>query len=70
MGAAYLAEHEALPHVKCVIKLVLVEMAHYHTRVAKCCTNAVVASGMRPEAQELGWWHWFESHRGAIRARG
>jgi tRNA A-37 threonylcarbamoyl transferase component Bud32 len=29
MGAAYLAEHEALSHVKCVIKLVLVEMLHH-----------------------------------------
>jgi serine/threonine-protein kinase len=29
MGAAYLAEHEALAHIKCVIKLVLVEMTRH-----------------------------------------
>jgi hypothetical protein len=40
MGAAYLAEHEALAHVKCVIKLVLVEMTHHPMVISRYKTEA------------------------------
>jgi serine/threonine protein kinase len=35
MGAAYLAEHEALAHIKCVIKLVLAELARHPMAISR-----------------------------------
>jgi eukaryotic-like serine/threonine-protein kinase len=44
MGAAYLAEHEALTHVKCVIKLVLAEIARHPTIIGRYKTEAEALS--------------------------
>jgi len=47
MGAAYLAEHEALPHIKCVIKLVLVEMTHHPMIISRYQTRSQGAVAVR-----------------------
>ena len=39
MGAAYLAEHEALAHIKCVIKLVLAELARHPMAISRYKTE-------------------------------
>jgi hypothetical protein len=47
MGAAYLAEHEALPHVKCVFKLVLVEMLHHPMIISRYHNEAKALALLR-----------------------
>ncbi len=39
-GAAYLAEHEALPHVKCVIKVMLTELLRQPMAISRYKTEA------------------------------
>jgi serine/threonine-protein kinase len=47
MGAAYLAEHEALPHIKCVIKLVLAELARHPMAISRVQTETEAVSLLR-----------------------
>jgi serine/threonine-protein kinase len=47
MGAAYLAEHEALAHVKCVIKLVLVEMTRHPMIISRYHNEAKALALLR-----------------------
>jgi eukaryotic-like serine/threonine-protein kinase len=44
MGAAYLAEHEARAHVKCVIKLVLAEIARHPMAISRYNTETHAVS--------------------------
>jgi len=58
MGAAYLAEHEGLSHVKCVIKLVLVEMLHHPMVISRYHNEAKALAVLRHDnivkLQEFG----------------
>jgi serine/threonine-protein kinase len=47
MGAAYLAEHEALAHIKCVIKLVLVEMTRHPMIISRYHNEAKALALLR-----------------------
>src|SRR3954469_22446750 len=47
MGAAYLAEHEALAHIKCVIKLVLAELARHPMAISRYKTETEAVSRLK-----------------------
>lgn len=47
MGAAYLAEHEALAHIKCVIKLVLAELARQPMAINRYKTETEAVSRLK-----------------------
>ena len=47
MGAAYLAEHEALAHIKCVIKLVLAELARHPMAISRYRTETEAVSRLK-----------------------
>lgn len=47
MGAAYLAEHEALAHIQCVIKLVLAELARHPMAISRYKTETEAVSRLK-----------------------
>jgi serine/threonine protein kinase len=47
MGAAYLAEHEVMPHVKCVIKLVLADLANQPAVMSRWSTETSAVSVLK-----------------------
>src|ERR1700760_2743136 len=59
MGGAYIAEHELMAHVRCVIKVVLADLAHQPAIMARWSTETTAVSRLKHDnivrLHNFGW---------------